>query len=192
MEPQPSHIEQQLNKLIQNIGYAVSSTETILDAVSSSITTLDTITKQYDDVSIVTKTLHDECEEYIEDEKSLSRVLNELREPLAYFRDLSVITDKIGLNSLYAKDSSTEKSKEMEYDLYCEELSSIINRIFECLQFFHSHPSYKDSSYYITKYQVLLDRVYEILSNKFSSLLNTCSSEVIEKKEKNVATLLLS
>ena len=67
------------SKLIQYIDYAVSSTETILDAVSSSITTLDTITKQYHDVdhlqnrfmhqvSIVTKTLHDECEEYIEDE----------------------------------------------------------------------------------------------------------------------------
>ena len=38
------------SKLIQNIDYAVSSTETILDAVSSSITALDTITKQYDDV----------------------------------------------------------------------------------------------------------------------------------------------
>lgn len=109
---------------------------------------------------------------------------------------MSVITDKIGMSSIYAKETSTEKSKEMEYDLYCDELSSIITRIFDCLQFFNSHvqnspshsmqPSYKDSSNYITKYQALLDRVYEIISNKFSSLLKTCSAQVQEKQDKNV------
>ena len=88
----------------------------------------------------------------------------------------------------------------MEYDLYCDELSSIINRIFDCLQFFNSHvwnfiflsmqPSYKDSSNYIAKYQALLNRVYEIISNKFSSLLKTCSAQVREKQEKNVAVFL--
>ena len=52
-------------------------------------------------------------------------------------------------------------------------------------------PSYKDSSNYITKYQALLDRVYEIISNKFSSLLKTCSAQVQEKQDKNVPFLPL-
>ena len=43
------------------------------------------------------------------------------------------------MDSLYANESNVEKNLEMEYDLYSEELSSIINRIFECLQFFRSH-----------------------------------------------------
>ena len=53
-------------------------------------------------------------------------------------------------------------------------------------------PSYKDSSNYITKYQALLDRVYEIISNKFSSLLKTCSAQVQEKQDKNVLLPFLS
>ena len=76
---------------------------------------------------------------YIDDEKSLTRVLDELQEPLSYCRDLAVITNKIGMNAMYSSDSSNEKNLEMEYDLYCNELTDIINRIFECIRFFRSH-----------------------------------------------------
>ena len=122
------------------------------------MSTLHLIEKQYEEVCIVlicilqistiTTSLHDECEEYISDEvtlnrvyqlqRTLTRVLGELQVPLSYFRDLSVITNKIGMNSIYSSESS-EKSLEMEYDLYSEELSGIVSRVFECIQFFRSH-----------------------------------------------------
>ena len=92
-------------------------------------------------MSSITNALREECEEYIDDEKSLSRVLGELQGPLSYFRDLSVITNKIGMDSIYANEGSSEKNLEMEYDLYANELTDIINRIFECSRFFRSHAS---------------------------------------------------
>lgn len=49
-----------------------------------------------------------------------------------------MITNKIGMNSIYSSESS-EKSLEMEYDLYSEELSGIVSRVFECILFFRSH-----------------------------------------------------
>ena len=42
------------------------------------------------------------------------------------------------MSSIYSNESS-EKNLEMEYDLYSEELSSIVTRVFECIQFFRSH-----------------------------------------------------
>ena len=42
------------------------------------------------------------------------------------------------MNSIYTNESS-EKNLEMEYDLYSEELSGIVSRVFECIQFFRSH-----------------------------------------------------
>ena len=65
--------------------------------------------------------------------------MDELQVPLSYFRDLSVITNKIGMDSIYSNEKSAEKDLEMEYDLYGEELSDIIKRIFECILFFRSH-----------------------------------------------------
>ena len=127
-------------------------------------------------------------------QKTLTRVLGELQVPLSYFRDLSVITNKIGMSSIYSNESS-EKNLEMEYDLYSEELSSIVTRVFECIQFFRSHvrqvsfsdaqPSYKDSESYLDRYSALLNRIYSILRNKFSSLLKTCEVEIQEKADKN-------
>lgn len=87
----------------------------------------------------ITLTLREECETYIDDEQSLSRVLGELQGPLSYFRDLSVITNKIGMESIYANEGSSAKNLEMEYDLYANELTDIINRVFECIRFFRSH-----------------------------------------------------
>ena len=65
--------------------------------------------------------------------------MDELQVPLSYFRDLSVITTKIGMDSIYSNEKSADKDLEMEYDLYSEELSNIIKRIFECILFFRSH-----------------------------------------------------
>ncbi|KAK8832335.1 hypothetical protein WA577_003208 [Blastocystis sp. JDR] len=181
----PTHTEKELQKLIDKFNKAGESVDSILGSISSSVSTLESIEKQYDEVSGITNALHDECEVYIDDEKSLTRVLDELQEPLSYFRDLAVITNKIGMNAMYSSDSYNEKNLEMEYDLYCNELTDIINRIFECIRFFRSHPSYKDSESFLAKWTALLNRVYSIVRNKFTSLLKTCEAQINEKPDKN-------
>ncbi|KAK8807930.1 hypothetical protein WA588_006418, partial [Blastocystis sp. NMH] len=182
-------LEKQLTQLMDRFETAAESTKEVLDAVTTSLSSLQHIEAEYEEVSKTTTALHDECEEYLSDERTLSRVLKEIQEPLSYFRDLSVITNKIGMESMYSNSTSSE-SLEMEYDLYSDELEEIITRIFECIQFFRSHPLYKESASYLERYTRLLQRVYSILIRKFKSLLSTCSAEIASKSDKN--ELLLS
>ena len=53
------------------------------------------------------------------------------------------------MNAMFSSEKPNEKNLEMEYDLYCNELTDIINRIFECIRFFRSHVPINDLFHHV-------------------------------------------
>ena len=136
-----------------------------------SLALLETLSSQYCSVSDKTVSLHVACQHLLEEQTRLAELDKDLGERLSVFLTADKVTHKL-----------TSPTLSVHSDTFLPLLSSIDTNISYLL----SHPNYKDSSAYLTKYRACLSRALDMIRSYTKRILDTATIGAKQQDEVNL------
>nr|CAG4649154.1 EOG090X02EM [Scapholeberis mucronata] len=131
----------------------------LLNHVSGTLDKLSKLGSQYGFVSNKTNSLHEACEQMLIDQNKLSDLADELESKISYFLEYEKIQSQLSSPTL-----------SVHGDLF----HSILDRLDKCIDYMESHPQYRESSTYLTKYRVCLNTALSSVRGWVLQALEQC------------------
>lgn len=141
--------------------------ENIIGNVDQALSSLDELEKEYVFVSTKTNALHDACEQLLADQTKLINTAESIQHDLAFFNELDRITTRLQSPSLAVTGESFQ---------------ALLTKIDECIHFMSTHPSYKDSAEYLSKFRACLSNALTMIKNYAVKSLTETTSSILNRK----------
>ncbi|CAG7838121.1 unnamed protein product [Allacma fusca] len=138
-------------------------TEKLLSHVQGSLDELRTLQDNYHYVSNKTNSLHNSCQQLIEEQSKLETVSKEVESSLNHFLYLDRIASKLNSPSLLVTSDA---------------FFALLEQIDTCLSFMVHNPSFKESSTYAAKYKHCLNRAISTIKTYVTKSLQETTNVV--------------
>nr|CAG4644622.1 EOG090X02EM [Leptodora kindtii] len=132
------------------------------DLLKQVATTLDNLSKlgsQYTFVSNKTNSLHEACQQMLDDQTKLSAMADDLENRISYFLEYEKIQSQLSSPTL---------------SVHGDHFRGILNRLDKCISYMQSHPLYKESAVHLTKYRVCLNTALSLVRSWVLQALEQC------------------
>nr|CAG4643064.1 EOG090X02EM [Ilyocryptus agilis] len=120
----------------------------LLNQVSDTLEKLSKLQNQYGFVSNKTTSLHEACEQMLIDQTKLATLADELETKLSYFLEYEKVQSQLSSPTL---------------SVHGELFHDILDRLDKSIDYMQTHPQYKESSTYLTKYRVCLNSALSLV-----------------------------
>ncbi|XP_046442585.1 conserved oligomeric Golgi complex subunit 3-like isoform X2 [Daphnia pulex] len=131
----------------------------LLSQVTGTLDKLSKLNSQYGFVSNKTTSLHEACEQMLIDQTKLSNLADELENKVSYFLEYEKIQSQLSSPTL---------------SVHGELFRNILDRLDKCIDYMQSHPQYRESSTYVTKYRVCLNTALSSVRGWVLQALEQC------------------
>ncbi|XP_046649616.1 conserved oligomeric Golgi complex subunit 3-like isoform X2 [Daphnia pulicaria] len=131
----------------------------LLSQVTGTLDKLSKLNSQYGFVSNKTTSLHEACEQMLIDQTKLSNLADDLENKVSYFLEYEKIQSQLSSPTL-----------SVHGDLF----RNILDRLDKCIDYMQSHPQYRESSTYVTKYRVCLNTALSSVRGWVLQALEQC------------------
>nr|CAG4642358.1 EOG090X02EM [Evadne anonyx] len=131
----------------------------LLKQVSGTIEKLTKLNNQHGFVSNKTASLHEACEQMLIDQNKLSAMVDDVEKKVSYFIEYEKIQSQLSSPTL---------------SVHGELFHDILNRLDKCVDYMQSHPQYKDSLAYLTRYRASLNSALSLVRSWVQQALEQC------------------
>ncbi|XP_045025748.1 conserved oligomeric Golgi complex subunit 3 isoform X2 [Daphnia magna] len=131
----------------------------MLQQVTGTLDKLSKLNSQYGFVSNKTTSLHEACEQMLIDQTKLSNLADELENKISYFLEYEKIQSQLSSPTL---------------SVHGELFRNILDRLDKCIDYMQSHPQYRETSTYVTKYRVCLNTALSSVRGWVLQALEQC------------------
>ncbi|XP_057364562.1 conserved oligomeric Golgi complex subunit 3-like [Daphnia carinata] len=131
----------------------------MLQQVTGTLDKLSKLNSQYGFVSNKTTSLHEACEQMLIDQTKLSNLADELENKISYFLEYEKIQSQLSSPTL---------------SVHGELFRNILDRLDKCIDYMQSHPQYRETSTYVTKYRVCLNTALSSVRSWVLQALEQC------------------
>ncbi|KAI1006838.1 hypothetical protein K3495_g1379 [Podosphaera aphanis] len=142
--------------------------DNILEDTSSAIRIITELSESFKSVETETKNFQAQCDDLLSDKKRLMTLENQIGSHLQYYAYLEPLTKRLH----NAGSTRTVRS---------DDLFDILLNLNTCIDFMDQHPSYRDSTFYKTRYLALLERSLKLIQSFISSTFKDITDEVIKE-----------
>ncbi|XP_015790918.1 conserved oligomeric Golgi complex subunit 3 [Tetranychus urticae] len=125
--------------------------------------------KMFDSKASKITSVHSMCENILQQERSLIMAVEAINEKLNYFKELEVMTKKLGSSSVLILNES---------------LMPTLTRLDECINFLACKSNYKESEHFIDQYKILQDTALETIKKYVINSIQNAAKSVMPESGK--------
>uniref|UniRef100_T1J4T0 Conserved oligomeric Golgi complex subunit 3 n=1 Tax=Strigamia maritima TaxID=126957 RepID=T1J4T0_STRMM len=140
----------------------------LLGDVMASLNCLTTLHKQYLFVSNKTNSLHEACEQQLQDQIKLMSIAENISNKLAYFDELDKISQRLSSPTMSVLNES---------------FVPILTRLDECIDHMLQNPQFKDGSVYLARFKHNLTKALGLIRAHVINSLQSATQKLLPKKE---------
>ncbi|ELU14157.1 hypothetical protein CAPTEDRAFT_176475 [Capitella teleta] len=141
--------------------------ELVTEQLDIALDHLTDLRQRYVHVSTKTNTLHEACENALEEQTRLVNTADSINNKLTYFNELDRISSKLGSPTLTVTSES---------------FIPMLSRLDECINYINKNPQFKESSIYLAKFRQCLSRALSFIKIHVFSVLQSATQHVLPKK----------
>nr|CAG4649996.1 EOG090X02EM [Sida crystallina] len=145
----------------------------LLNQVSGTLGKLSKLSDQYGFVSNKTNSLHEACEQMLTDQTKLTNLADDLEDRVSYFLEFEKIQSQLRSPTL---------------SVHGELFRNILDRLDRCIGYMQSHPHYKESSVYLTKYRMSLNSALSLIRSWVQQALEQCVQQAKHQSDQGAPT----
>eukprot|EP00794_Sanderia_malayensis_P011304 gene11304-12486_t len=144
-----------------------SKCDHILEEIDQLVENLENLQSMYQFVSTQTRSLHDACEQSIQEQADLTNQTEAIADRLKYFSTLETIKHKMSGGTLSATGES---------------FVPLLTRIDECISYMEKNAHYKESSVYLVRFKQCLNQALGILKQIVLRILRNATDQASPEK----------
>eukprot|EP01023_Acetabularia_acetabulum_P038330 TRINITY_DN36696_c0_g2_i2.p1 TRINITY_DN36696_c0_g2~~TRINITY_DN36696_c0_g2_i2.p1 ORF type:complete len:630 (+),score=104.01 TRINITY_DN36696_c0_g2_i2:24-1913(+) len=135
----------------------------LLTKVEDTLQILGMLQESYKDVAVKTKTLHDSCQQLVQEKEQLVEFSKQLGGKLRYFEELEQVSSQFHSNSV-----SVDSGRFLP----------LLEKLDECLTFVGSNPQYAEAALYAGRFRQLQARALAQVRSKVAQVLKNAALQV--------------
>eukprot|EP00053_Salpingoeca_punica_P018510 m.181918 g.181918 ORF g.181918 m.181918 type:complete len:779 (-) comp17449_c0_seq1:1349-3685(-) len=135
----------------------------LLAQIDTAVTHLKGLEEQYLSVSNKTNSLHDACEQLLQDQTNLANLAESITDRLSYFNELDKLSTRLSAPNL---------------SVLSEQFVPLLSRLDECIAYMQKKQHYKDAPLYYAKFQQLQSRALNLVKLHVINTLRTATQNV--------------
>uniref|UniRef100_A0A3P9A7Z8 Conserved oligomeric Golgi complex subunit 3 n=1 Tax=Esox lucius TaxID=8010 RepID=A0A3P9A7Z8_ESOLU len=140
--------------------------DAILNDVSAALEHLDSLQKQYLFVSNKTGTLHEACEQLLEEQSELVDLAESIQQKLSYFNELENINTKLNSPTLSVNS---------------EGFIPMLSKLDDCIEYVSSNPNFKDYPVYLAKFKQCLSKAMHFMKTHTVNTMQNLTSQLTKR-----------
>eukprot|EP01025_Chloroclados_australasicus_P038144 TRINITY_DN3909_c1_g1_i6.p1 TRINITY_DN3909_c1_g1~~TRINITY_DN3909_c1_g1_i6.p1 ORF type:complete len:593 (-),score=70.94 TRINITY_DN3909_c1_g1_i6:35-1813(-) len=146
----------------------------LLGKVEDTLDILGVLQVAHKDVAVKTKTLHDSCQQLVQEKEQLVEFSKQLNDKLRYFDELEQVSTQFHSNSV-SVDS--------------DQFLPLLEKLDECLAFVAGNPQYAEAALYAGRFRQLQARALAQVRSKVGQVLKSAAQQVQAALKANPSTL---
>ncbi|CAN6442670.1 unnamed protein product [Victoria cruziana] len=158
-----SEWEEKYRQYVSTLKQRIQTCDEVLSQVDSTLNFFNELQLQQQAVAANTKTLHDACEQLLDEKKRLTDFAEAIRSKLNYFDELENVAADFYSPSMNVAN---------------ERFLPLLKRLDECILYVESNPQYAESGVYLLKFRQLQSRALSMVRSHVLSVLKNASSQV--------------
>eukprot|EP01025_Chloroclados_australasicus_P038139 TRINITY_DN3909_c1_g1_i10.p1 TRINITY_DN3909_c1_g1~~TRINITY_DN3909_c1_g1_i10.p1 ORF type:complete len:390 (-),score=43.57 TRINITY_DN3909_c1_g1_i10:253-1422(-) len=135
----------------------------LLGKVEDTLDILGVLQVAHKDVAVKTKTLHDSCQQLVQEKEQLVEFSKQLNDKLRYFDELEQVSTQFHSNSV-SVDS--------------DQFLPLLEKLDECLAFVAGNPQYAEAALYAGRFRQLQARALAQVRSKVGQVLKSAAQQV--------------